>query len=300
MTTCAPTSLVTTRAPLNEELDSPPSAGPADGKIDWTWEEWITWPEDDLNTDLQRPKFCNVQAAPPELRLKIWEAAVQGDYQNRIIPLTRDTKRIIPITRELRHPSAVFETSIESRQAALGLYDQVIPVVPFFSVPTDFDAQQEVDSAGAEADAQHRGIIHVSLRHDIFLVSPETRTFQANKMGNFQPSSSRGPPVFKTVPIGPELRARIVRVLEHYDVNAERGDIVGATDQGVMYPNAEYPSARVCYYGDNPDTDNLMVSFYGKAKNLLRLLWHLEQGYKSDQLLEWLDPVVCIISTSKQ
>ncbi|KAK8052522.1 hypothetical protein PG993_003907 [Apiospora rasikravindrae] len=250
--------------------------------------------------------FHKFRQLPPELRLKIWEAAVQGDYHNRIIPLTRDTKRIIPITYELRHPSPIFKVSIESRQAALGLYDQAIPVVPFFSVPTDFDAPREVASAGAEADAQHRGVIHVSLRQDIFLVSPETRTFQANKMANFQwadlaartprfvtmPCASRAPPVFMTVPIRPETRARIVQVLEHYDANADRGDIVGATDQGVIYPNAEYSSARIAYYGDNPTIDYLLGSTSGNTKNLVRLLWHLGQEYTSDRLLEWLDPAV--------
>ncbi|KAK8010197.1 hypothetical protein PG990_009162 [Apiospora arundinis] len=151
---------------------------------------------------------------PRELQLMIWEAAVMADYQDRIIPVTCDTKRIM-LTRELLQPSVIFGTCKAAREAAKGLYDQVVPVIYFWDNtdepilvmhPNTFTVEEEREAFyKVENEKYILSELRISTRLDTFLVSPKHQTFSILR---------RNMPEFMTKPLPSETLAKMQHIME--------------------------------------------------------------------------------------
>ena len=239
---------------------------------------------------------------PTELQLVIWEQAVLEDHKDRVVPLTQD-KRVVLASQELRNPSGVLRASPESRQVALGLYDQALPVVPFYSDASVYAGDDHSLAAaalreeGRDLDATHDcGVVRVSFRLDIFLVSAHTQHFQLNKSALPRWSDlGAGFPDLASPPVGPDtlprhmtwaltaaMRAQIERLMEVRLVT--RRTLPGRPVRH-RFDTSEYASASQCVH-----KESLMGQ--GIGVNTRRFLWHMAQGYSSAELLTWLEPDV--------
>lgn len=248
--------------------------------------------------------FHKFQDLPPEIRLVVWEMAVKEDHLDRIVPLTEDHKRIVLVSHALHHPSGVFRADSESRGVALRLYDQALPVVPFFTLPSVHAVNYTIlppPQEGPVLDRTHdgRSFVHVSFSLDIFLVSARTAHFHLNKSGVSQWRSlesvfpdavhpTPGPnalPRHMTWPLPPAMRAQIERLME---VNLVLGPAAPGQPVEHRFHASEFPSVRECIHRDGILGLNLGV-------NTRRVLWHLSQDYTSAELLEWLNAEVCSV-----
>ncbi|KAK8071565.1 hypothetical protein PG996_004913 [Apiospora saccharicola] len=137
-------------------------------------------------TPTEFPKFGNL---PTEIRLVIWKEAVKADHRDRIVPLTQD-KRVVFASMELLTPSGVFRSNVESREVALKVYDQALPVVPFFGQPqlhTPADHRPApvypgIEEEGRALDGTHSdAVFRTSFALNIFLVTARTGHCQINK-----------------------------------------------------------------------------------------------------------------------
>ncbi|KAK8867645.1 hypothetical protein PGQ11_006223 [Apiospora arundinis] len=276
-----------------------------------------------------RPYFSRL---PKELQNMIWEEAVIMDHggRNRILPLTQDTKRIVVIDGSWTRESSVFLACHEARKIALSLYSVVLPVVPFYGPYTTGNSLSELLLDGLLCDASPpqplgRRFLRISPRTDLFLVTAQVNQFIINTTyGNLWTTlSPAGDPRFRA-PVGrnwlprlmtrevpPAVRASIERVIDHRDVwgtssSLVQSEPIGASvnleylgTTGVIaeetstgqpihrFDRDEYSSARVCYHVENDVSSREAYRFER------RLLGHLVQGYTSQQMLDWLNPVVC-------
>ncbi|KAK6853697.1 hypothetical protein PG995_010509 [Apiospora arundinis] len=236
-----------------------------------------------------RPFFSRL---PKELQNMIWEEAVIMDHggRNRILPLTQDTKRIVVIDDSWTRESSVFLACHEARKIALSLYSVALPVVPFYGPHTTGNSLTELLLDGLLCDASPpqllgRRFLRISPRTDLFLVTAQVNQFIINTTyGNLWTTlSPAGDPRF-TAPSEPIGASVNLEYLGTTGVIAEETP----TGQPIhRFDRDEYSSARVCYHVEN-DVSNREAYRFER-----RLLGHLVQGYTSQQMLDWLNPVVC-------
>ncbi|KAI0160779.1 hypothetical protein GGR57DRAFT_519668 [Xylariaceae sp. FL1272] len=81
---------------------------------------WIIAPEGDM---VSGPQFTPFKLLPPELRLEVWEAALDEEAVNRL-PVLLDT-RIFPVKKLI---SPLLSVNVESRACALAFYDTKLTV----------------------------------------------------------------------------------------------------------------------------------------------------------------------------
>ncbi|KAK7915236.1 hypothetical protein PG985_012939 [Apiospora marii] len=248
-------------------------------------------------------EFHRFGELPKELRLAIWEQAVLEDHRNRIIPFTEDMKRVVLVGSDLLNPSGVLGATPESRGAALGLYDQAIPVVPFFSqaavstaiFPTRANLAA-LHREGQSLDATHDGVscVHVSYQHDIFLISAALVDFRMNMCPGFRWSNltvnhvdlwhrAPGPhalPQYMTWAFSPASRARIERVME---IHQSLRPLPPGQPVRHLFDPSEFPSIRQCFHKET-------VVGRGRETSTRRFVWHLTEGYPNARLLSWLNP----------
>lgn len=249
-------------------------------------------------------EFHKFGELPLELRLLIWEEAIRMDHHNRIVPITNDTKTVIIMNSGLGAPSGVLRASPESRAAGMGVYDLALPVQPFYPVSSWglSPAQNQMNAVYPFGFVQ-QGVVRVSLRLDIFLVSCDIVDFLREKMSQYEyanlvtrlttfvPPSQRlnKAPRHMTTSLTNAMCARIERILEVRSVSAWHPNIraTHASQVAHSYDATQYPGVRECFHVDNP------ISM-GGIRTPSRLLCHLSQGtYSSDRLLTWLHPWVC-------
>ncbi|KAK8123211.1 hypothetical protein PG984_011881 [Apiospora sp. TS-2023a] len=254
-------------------------------------------------TPTELPMFGNL---PTEIRLVIWKEAVMADHRDRIVPLTQD-KRVVFASKELLNPSGVFRANVESREVALKVYDQALPVVPFFGqpqlcTPADYHptpVYPGIEEEGRALDATHEdAVFRASFELDIFLITARTGHCQINKspiatwpdIHAELPSTVRPPPGPDALPrnmtwvLTPEMRAQIVRLMEIRVM----GGPFHAPSEGIHhnFDSSEFPNARECHHKES-------VLGGGIGTNTRRILVHLSQGYTSAELHPWLGCDVC-------
>ncbi|KAK8052519.1 hypothetical protein PG993_003904 [Apiospora rasikravindrae] len=186
------------------------------------------------------PQFAKL---PNELQIEIWKQAITDEHNDRVVALTYRQGHVILTDELMNKLSKFFSICYLSRHTVKKLYDVALPVLK---------------QSGP-------GVVHLSTKLDIFLISPWAFTMGINIATNalFQPSSAR---------LQPATLQKMKRVMEH---QLDLGDLI--YHPRPQLGRALFRSVKVCYLRQDhqrPTTRRLAAQIGGGPYTQMDLLRH--------------------------
>ncbi|KAK7955923.1 uncharacterized protein PG986_005145 [Apiospora aurea] len=180
---------------------------------------------------------------PNELQIEIWKQAIKDEHNDRVVALTFRQGHVILTDELMNKLSKFFSICYFSRDTAKKLYDVALPVLK---------------QSGP-------GVVHLSTKLDIFLISPWAYTLGINIAGNalFQQSHAR---------LQLATLQKMERVMEH---QLDLGDLV--YHPRPRFGRSVFRSVKVCYFRmdhQRPTTHRLAAQIGGGPYTRMDLLLH--------------------------
>ncbi|KAK7996717.1 potassium transporter 12 [Apiospora arundinis] len=223
---------------------------------------------------------------PPELRSLVWKQDLMSDRKDRIVPVTRDTKRVM-ITRDLLSQSRIFNVCHDARDAAKEIYDLEIPVVHFYNHTDDpvlvmhpnWFTGEEIWEAKCKAENDQEILfnVHVSSKLDTFYVTSLHQTF-----GQLR----RSEPELMSTPIPPMALSKMQCIMEvAIDRRLKKGSEASIEPRTVchQFDREVFAGARSCAH--------IIKRFNNAEHSILNVLCGVDKA--TQDLYLYVRPIIC-------